>query len=171
MRVEIRKTPDGSGLLRCTRTDGSVSWQKQPKHGVHFAFHDLTHFAVETVLGFRSVFYALVAAGWEIEDTTGKGQRGALPAEALEVESVVGMLDSERASMAFWTAVEFNESVALQASNAGRAAPRVLTDAELQAVRKRRAELFRAWGEVKEGAELVLEFPATLTDPDSRIPL
>jgi hypothetical protein len=51
MKVEIVKRADGAGVLRCTRADGSVTWQKQEKHGVHFALHDLTHFAVETTLG------------------------------------------------------------------------------------------------------------------------
>ena len=31
-----------------------------------FALHDLTHYAVETVLGFREGFYGLVAAGGEL---------------------------------------------------------------------------------------------------------
>ena len=159
MRVEIRKTADGSGLLRCTRRDGSVCWQKQRRHGVHFAFHDLTHFAVETVLGYRDGFFGLLAQGWEMEDTTGKGARGPLPPGALEVEALVGALDAERACGSLLTADEFNEMAALQAANGGRPAPRCLTDAEIQAVRKRRSELFGDWQEVKDGSELVLELP------------
>ena len=115
MRVEIRKTADGSGLLRCTRRDGTVCWQKQRRHGVHFAFHDLTHFAVETVLGYQDGFFGLLAQGWEMEDATGKGVRGPLPSGALEVEALVGTFDAERASSVFLTAAEFNEMAALQA--------------------------------------------------------
>ena len=157
MQVEIRKSADGSGLLRCTRQDGTVCWQKQKRYGVHFAFHDLTHFAVETVLGYKEGFFGLIAHGWEMEDTTGKGSRGPLPAGALEVETLVGTLDAERACGTLLTAAEFNEMVALQASNGSRPAPRSLSDGEIQAVRKRRSELFRQWQEVKEGSELVLE--------------
>jgi hypothetical protein len=157
VRVELRKTADGTGLLRCSRRDGTVCWQKQRRHGIHFAFHDLTHFAVETVLGYRDGFFGLLAQGWEVEDTTGKGARGPLPPEALEVETLVGALDAERASGVLFTEAEFNEMAALQASNGGRPAPRCLSDAEIQAVRKRRSELFRQWQEVKEGSELVLE--------------
>jgi hypothetical protein len=43
----------------------------------------------------------------DIEDTTGKGARGPLPDEAGEVESVVGLFDSERGSGTLWTADEF----------------------------------------------------------------
>jgi hypothetical protein len=159
MRVEIRKASDGSGLLRCTRADGSIAWQKQKRHGLHFAFHDLTHFAVESTLGFRKGFFGLIAGGWDIEDTTGKGARGAIPAEAVEVESLVGTLDAERACGALLSAEEFNEMAARQASNSGRPQPRSLSEAEIQAVRKRRSELFRQWLDTKEGTELVLAFP------------
>jgi hypothetical protein len=93
--IEIAKRADGVGLLRCTRQGGSVTWQKQIKHAAHFALHDLTHYAVETALGYRRGFFGLIAAGCDLEDTTGKGARGHLPGEAIEVERIVGLFDSE----------------------------------------------------------------------------
>src|SRR4051794_36473887 len=108
LKVEIVKQQDGSGLLRCTRGDHSVTWQKQTTHAAHFALHDLTHFAVEAVLGHRNGFFGLLAAGWAIEDTTGKGARGSLPDEAVEVEKIVGLFDIERTSGTLWSAEEFN---------------------------------------------------------------
>ena len=86
LRIQITKRPDGNGVLRCVRADGSVTWQKQERHAAFFALHDLTHFAVESTLGFRRGFYGLIAEGWDVEDTTGKGARGPLPDEAVEVE-------------------------------------------------------------------------------------
>lgn len=145
LKIEIAKRANGAGVLRCTREDGSVTWQKQAKHGEHFALHDLTHFAVETALGYRRGFFGLIAEGWEVEDTTGKGARGPLPAEALEVERIVGLFDSERGSGMLWTAEEFNEF-----------APRVLTDADILKVRASRGELFRRWSAVAPGQKLEL---------------
>jgi hypothetical protein len=52
LQIEIAKQPDGAGVLRCVRQDGSVTWQKQTMHAAHFAVHDLTHFAVETGVAF-----------------------------------------------------------------------------------------------------------------------
>ena len=147
LKVEIARQPDGAGVLRCTRQDGSVTWQKQTKHVAHFAIHDLTHFAVETVLGYRRGFFGLIAEGWDVEDTTGKGARGALPPEALEVEKIVGLFDSERASGVMWSAGEFNTF-----------APRTLTDTEIQNVRALRSTLFRQWSEIAPGQKLELEF-------------
>lgn len=147
MHIEIAKRADGTGVLRCTRDDGSVTWQKQKRHGAHFALHDLTHYAVETSLDYRRGFFGLIAQGWEIEETTGKSPHGPLPDEALEVERLVGLFDSERASSALWTIEEFNEL-----------GPRALTAAEIAKVRAARAALFKKWSEVPPGQTLNLEF-------------
>jgi hypothetical protein len=147
LRIEIVKQGDGAAVLRCTREDGSVTWQKQAKHAAHFALHDLTHYAVETALGCRRGFFGLIAAGWDMEDTTGKGSRGAIPAEAIEVERIVGLFDSERASGALWTPAEFGEF-----------GPRALTGAEIQSIRKLRGELFEQWRAVPSGGVLELAF-------------
>jgi len=147
MQIEISKRADGAGVLRCTRQDGSVTWQKQTKHGAHFALHDLTHYAVETALGYRCGFFGLIADGWELEDTTGKRARGPLPAEAIEVERIVGLFDSERGSGVLWTSEEFNGF-----------APRALTDADIQRVRALRGELFRQWSAIAPGQKLELKF-------------
>ena len=154
LRIEIVKQPDGAGVLRCTRQDGTVTWQKQNKHAAHFALHDLTHYAVETTLGFRKGFFGLIAEGWDVEDTTGKGARGALPMEAVEVEQIVGLFDAERGSGTLWTPEEFNQF-----------APRPLTapltvDAIL-GIRSARAALFRKWAETSPGQKLELTFPNT----------
>jgi len=139
-------------VLRCVRDDGSYTGQKQTsRQAPFFALHDLTHFAVETTLGFQRGFFGLVAEGWDLEDTTGKGSRGPLPEEAGVVEHIVGMLDNEPASGAIWTAEEFHQHFAHPA------APR-LTDEDLARVRARRAELFRQWSEIAPGATLELLF-------------
>ena len=151
MVIEITKRADGAGVLRCVRDDGSVTWQKQDRHAAFFALHDLTHYAVETTLGWRG-FFGLVAAGWEIEETTGKGARGPLPEEAGAVEQVVGLFDSERGGGAVWTLEEWHEF--------GGPAAKRLTANDLARIRKRRSELFRQWAEVPVGEALRLPFPA-----------
>ena len=154
LRIQITKRADGVGVLRCVRADGSVTWQRQDRHAAHFALHDMTHFAVESTLGARRAFFGLIAEGWEIEDTTGKGARGPLPAEALEVERIVGLLDAERASGAVTSAEDFNNFRATE----GGSTPRRLTEAELEAIRARRAELFSQWSALPAGGTLELAF-------------
>ena len=147
LQIEIAKRADGVGVLRCTREDGSVTWQKQIRNAAHFAVHDLTHYAVERALGYRHAFFGLIAEGWEIEDATGKGSHGELPAEALEVERIVGLFDAERNSGELWSREEFN-----------RFAPRALTEADIQSVRRLRAELFAQWSAIAPGEKLELTF-------------
>lgn len=147
MQIEIVKGADSTGLLRCTRKDGSVAWQKQQKHSAFFALHDLTHFAVEITLGYRRGFFGLISEGWELDDASGKGPPEPTPNEASEVERIVGLFDSERASSTLWTADEFNAF-----------APRPLTVDEIRRVRALRADLFRRWSEVLSGQSLRLTF-------------
>jgi hypothetical protein len=152
MQVQITKKPDGSGVLRCVRADGSATWQKQTdRHAAYFSLHDLTHFAVETTLGFRRGFFGLIAEGWEIEDTTGKGARGPLPPEAAEVEGIVGLFDAERAGGVIWTVDEFNEFAAMKGA-------RRLSTYEIAGMKKRRSELFQQWSAVAPGATLELQY-------------
>ena len=154
MRVQITKKADGSGVLRCVRPDGSVTWQKQTdRHAAFFALHDLTHFAVETTLGYRRGFFVLIAEGWEVEDTTGKGARGPLPREAREVECLVGLFFTEQAGGVIWTAEEFNEFAGLNGA-------RPLSAAEIARVKKKRSELFQQWSAVAPGATLELQYQA-----------
>jgi hypothetical protein len=147
VRIEIAKHADGSGVLRCIREDGSATWQKQSRHAAHFALHDLTHYAVETTLRYRRGFFGLIAGGWDVDDTSGKGVRGPLPAEAVEVERIVGLFDAERASGVFWSLEEFNEF-----------APRRLTTADIESVRALRAALFQRWFATAPGQILELDF-------------
>lgn len=166
--IELVKQRDGSVVLRITRADGSKVWQKQTAgHAAFFPFHDLTHYAVESVLRIDDAFFGLVAAGWSIDETEGKSARGPLPLDALFVEAVVGTLDSERASLARWTAAEFNESLATHMARGGRRAPRQLSDEDLARIRRRRAELFQQWESLGPGESLRLGWDIPLGSRDS----
>jgi hypothetical protein len=164
MLVQLSKRRDGAGLLRCIRSDESVTWQKQARHAVFFALHDLTHFAVESTLGFEYGFFGLIAQGWNIQDTSGKGARGALTDEALEVEHIVGALDAERGASSVWTADEFNAHLSLHAAPSGRQS-RFLTAGQLADIRSRRAQLFAQWSQLPSGETLELIFPSPVARP------
>ena len=100
MRIEIEKKGNGASVLRCTRRDGSVTFQRhEGKQGTFYPIHDLTHLAVESELSRPEGFFSLVASGWELEETTGKGARGPIPEDAVAVEKLVGLLDLERAGV------------------------------------------------------------------------
>ena len=160
LTVQLTKRADGSVVLRCVRADGSATWQRQDgRHAQFFPFHDLTHFAVETTLGIRRGFYGLMAEGWDIAETEGKGARGRLPDEALLAEQIVGLLDRERLGGASpMPATEFNGYLRqLMASGSLAQAPE-LSDTQLDAVRRRVNELHEQWSVLPPGETLVLKF-------------
>ena len=153
--VRFTKRTDGAVVLHCVRRDGSGTWERHDKQGVFFSFHDLSHFAVETQLGFRKGFYGLIADGWDIPDTTGKGKRGELPSEGILVEHVVGLFDRERVGGSPpLSAADFNSHVAQFVANDRLDASRIFTDAELTAVRQRIQALQSQWAEVRQALPL-----------------
>ena len=146
-------------VLKCIRTDGSTTWQRvDDKHAAFFPLHDLTHYAVETELGFRRGFYGLIAEGWEIAETTGKTARGPLPNETVEVEYLVSAFSAERASGTATTATEFNDLAATFASANEMTQPRELTDEDLVRVRSRFNDLAMQWRSLAPGSTLALAF-------------
>ena len=154
LRVEFTKRPDGNVILRCTRRDNSVTWQRYDKQAAYFSHHDLSHFAVETVLGLRCGFYGLLADGWDISETTGKEARGPLSDASVLVEHIVGLFTLEgTGGAAPLTAEEFNAQI-LQMT--GRALEPRVSDHQLQTVRDRIAELYGQWAATPPGSTLEL---------------
>ena len=68
LTIALTRRPDGDSLFRLTRADGSATWQRTlGATGAFLPSHDLTHYAVETLLGHTRGFYGLVADGWDLD--------------------------------------------------------------------------------------------------------
>lgn len=159
MRVEFTKTKDGSALLRCERSDGTATWQKKSgPHAAFFPLHDLVHFAVETECGFDRGFYGLIAEGWDIADTDGKGARGRLPVEAIVVEHVVSLFALETIGGRVATPSDFDAALAASCAQNGIEPPRAFSAAELDRVRWAIAELTARYRLLAPGETLVLTY-------------
>ena len=157
--IRIKKNKDGRISLSCTRADGTTTWQRQEGGQARFfPRHDLTHYAVETVLGHRKGFYGLVAAGWDLSDFGTPWPRGKLPKDANLSEIIVGFLDRERASGERWAAADLNDQLANFAAENGLPSPDAISDDDLAKIRRRRAELFAQWDAVEPGDGLELPF-------------
>jgi hypothetical protein len=160
LRIRFEKQRDGAVVFRCVREDGTWTWQKHAgKMALFFPFHDLTHYAVESTFAFNRGFYGLIAEGWEIADTGGKGARGRLPDEAIVVEHIVGLLDRERVGGAPpLTADEFNGILAGLAADGRISSPPVVTDAMLDGARTRISALYDELAALQPGASMELSF-------------
>lgn len=147
MVIRIKKRTDGGAALSCVRSDGTVTWQRQDgAQGRFFPLHDLTHYAVETVLDLRG-FYSLVAEGWDLSDFGRPWPRGEIPPEAHLAEQIVGFLDTERSSGREWSAADLQ-----------LATPYTVGDDELRQVRDARRDLFARWAALPAGDTLELLF-------------
>lgn len=154
LTITFTKRRDGSVVTRFDRADGSATWQR--KHGAqatYFGYHDLTHFAVETTLGYQRGFYGLIAEGFDVNDLSAP-----LPGDQDAVEVVVGFLDREQAMGEQWSASQFNENAALHYSVRGLSNPPVLDDATLTKMREHARALQQRWTDVREGESMVLSF-------------
>jgi hypothetical protein len=159
MIIRIKKSADGRTALSCTRSDGTSTWQRQEGAQANFfPRHDLTHYAVETVLGLREGFYGLVAGGWDLSDFGTPWPRGKLPKDANLIEIIVGFFDRERALGEMGTAAELNADLAAYCEENGIQAPDEFTEEHLSLVRKKRGELFAQWEAVEPGDALELPF-------------
>ena len=157
--VRIKKNVDGRSSLSCTRADGSTTWQSMKNaQAAFFPRHDLTHYAVETVLGHRQGFYGLVAAGWDLTDFGSPWPRGRIPNEAALSEMIVGFLDLERASGEVTRAEDVNNRLRDFCAENDLPAPTPLTDDDLALVRQTRGELFARWESVEPGGALELPY-------------
>jgi hypothetical protein len=162
LKIRLKRHSDGSASLTLTRADNTVTWQRQNGSvGLVFPPHDLTHFAIESELGYRGGFYGLVADGWEINDFAAPWPRGAIPEEAREVELIVGFFDSERRSMGRWTAAEFNEHAekyVAAGKHTGKMKTPVLHDDDIARVRTVRDDLLQRWFALAPGDAMEMVF-------------
>ncbi len=157
--IRIKKKTDGAAVLSCLRADGSVTWQRQGGvQGHFFPIHDLTHYAVETVLGHRRGFYGLVADGWDLTDFGAPWPRGRLPRDLDPSELIVGFLDTERAGGVQRTAADFNDKAALYHTQHGLSGACRIGAEQLELIRKRRAELIDRWRALPAGETLEMPF-------------
>jgi hypothetical protein len=161
LQIQIKKNPDGSTAITCTRADGSVTWQRnQGAKARFFVRHDLTHFVVESVLRHRRGFYGLLAEGWSFTDFGAPWPRGKIPADADPAELIVGFFDAQAGSGERWTAEQFNEYARRFFQQHGAMMPEaeLITEEQLQRIRLELRELLHRWEAMEPGATMELVF-------------
>ena len=141
------------------RQDGTISWQNYGNQGDFFPGHDLTHCAVETILGYRHAFYGMIASGRELEDF-GSGDAASFHPEAIYSESLVGLLTTAELRGTILPFEEIKRTIDEKTSEAGFL-PMELTEADVLRIRVKSQELKERWTKLPAGTELVLDFDET----------
>ena len=158
MKIHLKRGRDGPSTLVCIRTDGTRTWSKLHPF---FPVHDLTHFSVESVLGFTEAFFGLIASGWDIDSFSQPGASKRIGTEAALAEAIVGVLDLERAGRGVFDEAQFNAALAESLGAMGLPPFRFISGDELMRIRTLRGELVSRWWSVLEGHSLEVAFPAT----------
>jgi hypothetical protein len=160
LTIRIKKKTDGSAALSCTRADGTVTWQRQDGQlGRFFPLHDLTHYCVETVLGFDRAFYGLLAEGWDISDFGKPENKAQVLGEAQLAEVIVGMFDLERATGERGDADDLATKITSYFDSRNLPRPGiVITQSQIEEVRALRSRLSERWRALPAGEAMEVEF-------------
>ena len=154
LTIELKKGKDGPSSLACVRGDGTRTWARLHPF---LPTHDLTHCAVESVLGFTEAFFGLLDQGWEIDTFAKPGMARQLPHQAIWAEHLVGLLEHRVAD----DAPGLNEALAVSLEPAQRPPAPLLTAETLTRIRALRNELVGLWASIAPGETLRVSFPAS----------
>ena len=144
--------------LACLRDDGTFTFA--PSHvGVP---HDLIRYAIETTLAYPEAFYGLIAAGRAIDDFgTRAGRKDCYPAQSLQAELIVGLLQWPDLSGAPGLSyADFAEQLAAGLRRTRLTNPSNRRRPMWEAIRGCMHTLFTRWASVAPDGVLELGFPA-----------
>jgi hypothetical protein len=153
MIMQLKKAPDGKGTLTYIRADGTRTWMQVSPY---FAQHDLLHYAVESVLGYREAFMGLIASGKSLSDFE-DGAKHWLPTEAHWAEIIVGAIQSQMAGAA--TPDQFDWSVSAACEGLGLPVPTAVTGMHVETICSVHSRLLAAWYRLPVNEVLELSWP------------
>lgn len=154
MRIRLVKRKDGRHRSTYHRNDGSETWQLSDDF---FIRHDLSHYAIEKTLGFKTAFYGMVNGGIEPADFLDRQKREAmkLTPEAFSAESMANLflMDFFQGKVA-----DFN---GLQKETMRTSFPQSeffeLTNEEVENIRTLLQELLNRWQQLPPNGVIDLE--------------
>lgn len=152
LHIELKKISVDRAALSCQRADGTVTWSRV---SAFFPTHDLTHYAVESTLGFRHGFFGLIAEGWHLADFTQPGVAARLPREALVAENIVGHVERLGTEMP----LEEFQSALDDTLAAHKLPPFELSLEGYERLAETRRALLADWAALPVGETLTVDFP------------
>ena len=156
MQIALCRFVGKPTTITCIRDDGSITWQTYGPHSDFFAIHDLTHYAVETELGYKHGFFGMIAQGRDINDF-GPGSAASLHPEAFHAEMLAGLLSTAEGNGARLTYEEIKSTIDQHTSEKG-IAPIELAGDQLDKIRRRITDLVKQWRLQNFDRPMLLEF-------------
>jgi hypothetical protein len=155
MLIRISKHTGKPNVIKYIRDDGTETWMQTDDF---FVRHDLSHFALETVLGYKTAFNGMINSGMDIKDFENREKRRAMKVtdEAGYAENMANLFLGEVVQGNF---EDFNavQQQTLAYTNDG-IPPIDLADEKIQAVRKYFRQLLAEWELLPSGQTMELVF-------------
>jgi hypothetical protein len=154
VKLQFVKNEGKPHVIRYYRDDGTQTWMQADDF---FIRHDLSHFAVESTLGYKTAFYGMINAGTELSDFTDREKRAALvlTREAVHAESLANLflMDLSQGRVEDFDKMQ---QQAMTTSFSGTQ-PVSLSHEQINAVRKALSGLLLQWRKLSAGQSLLLE--------------
>jgi hypothetical protein len=154
MTLEFKKNEGKKHVISYHRDDGTKEWM----HADDFMImHDLSHFAIEKTLGYKTAFYGMINRGIELTDFLDKTKREAmdLTSEAAYAESMANLF-----LMEIWQG-RFENFNQVQQGTLHTSAPDVqplnLLNDEIDAIRSCLVRLLHQWQKLQPGESIQLQ--------------
>jgi hypothetical protein len=155
MQILLTKNIGKPHVIKHIRKDGSETWMASDDF---FIKHDLSHFAIETILQFKSAFYGMVENGMDIKDFDNREKRNALliTAEAWYAENMANLFLMEIRDGYF---EDFNAVSHRTFAEMNLPYPSLqLSSVELNSIRNYLRQLLAQWDKLPVGETLRLTF-------------
>lgn len=157
MHFLLTKNTNASHVIRYVRDDATSAWMHASDY---FIRHDLSHYALETILGYKTAFNGLLNGGMDPADFNDREKRLAmkLTAEAWYAENMANLFLMELAQGEF---PDFNEVQQATFRSFNLEDPLITLEvAQIDAIRKFLRKLLQQWDALAEGETMTLIFEA-----------
>jgi hypothetical protein len=155
MLMRITKNTGKPHIIKYIRDNGTETWMYSDDF---FVRHDLSHFAIESVMEYRTAFNGMLNAGMDIKDFEDKEKRAKLIVtdEACYAENMSNLFLTEILQGEFedFNAVQQNSFTALNT----QCRTITLNDEKIKAIRNYLRQLLAQWNEMPVGETMELTF-------------
>ena len=155
MKMLLKKYEQGPFVIKYRRDNGSETWMQADQY---FVLHDLSHFAIETMLQYKSAFMGMLNNGMHIKDFEHREKRNKIKIseEAVNAENIANLFLME---LQQGELEDFNQTLR-ESFNPMKEQlnPVQLSPEQIDAVRNKFKQLVAEWNSTPPGGEMELEY-------------
>ena len=155
MQIQIKKNLGKLHIIKYIRDNGTETWMQADDF---FVRHDLSHYALESIMQYKTAFNGMLNSGMEIRDFEDKEKRALLniTAEAWYAENMANLFLIEISQGEFLDFNTIQQQAFISFNN--RFPAILLPEEKITATRNYLRHLLQQWAEMPVGQTLALTF-------------